>query len=81
MVAAIYLMLKYKWNTKRTLEYMSIKKPDLEITTEILAAFQMLEKDLGNVETQDSPTKQHQSPIKIRKNWDLPDLKKIKTVD
>ena len=51
MVAAIYLMLKYKWNTKRTLEYMSIKKPDLEITTEILAAFQMLEKDLGNVET------------------------------
>ena len=38
-VAAIYLMMKYKWSARKTLEYLSIKKPDLEITTEILAAF------------------------------------------
>lgn len=46
MVAQVYLMTKYRWNASKTLEYLAAKKPDLVITTEILAAFQMLEREL-----------------------------------
>jgi hypothetical protein len=46
IIAQTYLMTKYKWNASKTLEYLAIKKPDLLITTEILAAFQMIAKEL-----------------------------------
>ena len=39
IVAQTYLMTTYRWNASRTLEYLTIKKPDIVITTEILGAF------------------------------------------
>ena len=43
VVVLIYLMMKYKWNMHRSLEYVSGKKGDIEITKNILKQLHVLE--------------------------------------
>ena len=72
-------MIKYRWSTNKTLEYLATKKPDLEITTEILAGFQILEKELKMDQLDIHP--KSQSPMKTRQNWEISDLQKVKVLD
>jgi len=46
IVALLYLMMKYKWSTLRALEFLASKKPNLQITNEILKYFLRLELDI-----------------------------------
>lgn len=48
LVAALYLMEKYKWTLRKTLELLCHKKPDLVITLEIFHALQAVERDIKN---------------------------------
>ena len=38
LVAALYLMHKYKWDVSKTLEYLSSRKPDMMLTPEAVTA-------------------------------------------
>lgn len=47
IVAAIYIIMKYRWSTVRTLEFILSKKEDIQITAELISTLQKIEADVG----------------------------------
>jgi len=46
LVAALYLMTKYKWTVSKTLEYLSCRKPDMLLTNDHITALKNVEKQI-----------------------------------
>ena len=61
--ALLYLMMKYKWNLHRSLEYLNGRKADIEVTKNILKQLRELEsKILQNLHD-------HDENANLRANW------------
>lgn len=61
----VYLMMKYKWNLHRALEYLNGRKPDIEVTKMILKQLQQLERLIEkDLQSRDLYSK-------LRSNWNL----------
>jgi len=48
-VVVVYLMRKYRWNLLKTLEYMTYRRPDLEIRSNFLQQLSSYEKRLPKI--------------------------------
>lgn len=65
VVAIIYLMLKYKWDLHRCLEYINARKSDVEITVSILKQLQLFEKKIKQL------MDKSESLHTLRDNWNI----------
>jgi len=70
LVACLYLMYKYKWSLKQSLEYVNTRKSDIDVTKANIKSLKMVESAVFGEVAQSKCC----AEVRLRNDWDIEQL-------